>query len=705
MRALRHWKALAVIAASLVAAISIIYSARALTQEHIVGFVNRDGWHPYADSWTAYGGSWELSNGVMRDNSYERGAKLITGSRWAGDYRLEADIALVGDYGDAGLILRARDLAEGVDSYSGFNVGLRTLDNSMIIGRADFGWDEYQQLAIPGDIALNQFYHLTVIAVGCELGAKLDLPDGGSVRAGISLHSCNRRGLVGLKSYQTPAAWRHFSVSPASRDDLMRLMGGKRLASASNGDLHFYDPHVDETTPIEREALSRKVNVRTTAIAQLELSSSPTETHYASVHGVVRLIKPVTYVEDPTGSIAISSHDQPALAIGDEVVISGEVSRQSGQLTLRNGHVQILWSDTPAPPLLVTPDEAATGLKDGRLILVTGDLIRETRNKDGSTIFELSGGGEAFRAIAAPHTFTRPPAVRRSSEVQVIGVVSTDSKFAGNSAFAILLSPAEDAVRVVRQAPWWTPAKILGASLIAGLVIASLVLGYFRFKERYLLQIMKERELLAHDLHDTVSQSLAGIGLQLDSAAAYVPDHDIARTQIERARGMVRQSHEELRRSVTTLRHQIAAIGDLAHALDQTAQRLVAGGDLQVKCEVSGVAIRLPVSVADCFFRIGQEAIANSVQHAGASVIRINLSYANRLLSMRITDNGNGFAPDEASSGHGLFGMKKRAQMIDAQFELIRESKGMTISVQKRIAHERIFDALLVADTQSRGLL
>ncbi len=188
-----------------------------------------------------------------------------------------------------------------------------------------------------------------MVAVGCDIATRVDLPDGRAVRAGVSLNNCNRRGKVGLISYQTPAVWRNFHVSPATKADLLRLMDGKTLASLTNCDyetrnpqcVHYWDPDVDEHTPIAREALSRKIDVSITPISQLQLSSFATGPQYASVHGIVRLISPVTYVEDSTGSIVVSSYDQPALAVGDEVVISGNISRQSGQLELRNGRVQI----------------------------------------------------------------------------------------------------------------------------------------------------------------------------------------------------------------------------------------------------------------------------------------------------------------------------------------------------------------------------
>lgn len=68
----------------------------------------------------AFGGTWEAADGIMRNNSDERGAKLMTGSTDWKNYSVEADIQLLGQYGDAGLILRARNEEEGVDAYNGY---------------------------------------------------------------------------------------------------------------------------------------------------------------------------------------------------------------------------------------------------------------------------------------------------------------------------------------------------------------------------------------------------------------------------------------------------------------------------------------------------------------------------------------------------------------------------------------------------------
>ncbi len=88
------------------------------------------------------GGTWELVNGTMRNESDERGAKLLTGSPYWRDYSIEADVDLLGNSGDAGLIIRSSNEEEGVNSYSGYYAGIRTLDSALVLGRAEHGWME-----------------------------------------------------------------------------------------------------------------------------------------------------------------------------------------------------------------------------------------------------------------------------------------------------------------------------------------------------------------------------------------------------------------------------------------------------------------------------------------------------------------------------------------------------------------------------------
>ena len=77
------------------------------------------------DAWQAFGGTWQYADGVMTNHSDERGAKLLTGPAQWTNYSVEADVLLLGQYGDAGLIIRASDEETGVDAYHGYMAGLR----------------------------------------------------------------------------------------------------------------------------------------------------------------------------------------------------------------------------------------------------------------------------------------------------------------------------------------------------------------------------------------------------------------------------------------------------------------------------------------------------------------------------------------------------------------------------------------------------
>jgi hypothetical protein len=77
------------------------------------------GWHTSSlplepslerlDDWHAFGGAWQFVNGAMLNNSDERGAKLMYDDIRPTDYLVEADVQLLGQYGDAGLIVRAHN--------------------------------------------------------------------------------------------------------------------------------------------------------------------------------------------------------------------------------------------------------------------------------------------------------------------------------------------------------------------------------------------------------------------------------------------------------------------------------------------------------------------------------------------------------------------------------------------------------------------
>jgi signal transduction histidine kinase len=85
---------------------------------------------------------------------------------------------------------------------------------------------------------------------------------------------------------------------------------------------------------------------------------------------------------------------------------------------------------------------------------------------------------------------------------------------------------------------------------------------------------------------------------------------------------------------------------------------------------VSGEENRLPYATKDALFRIGQEAVANSLRHGTPSAILLRTEYKSTFISVAIADNGTGFEPTLAVRGFGLQGMRKRAEGIAAQLQV-----------------------------------
>ena len=130
-----------------------------LQRQRVESIVPAHTYRLQADSineWTRFGGSWEISDGAVRSDSYERGAKLLAGSRHWSNYTVNTDIQFNGPAADMGVVIRTNDETEGVDSYNGYFVGLRSLDGTLVMGRADYAWIEVLPVTMPGGISSFQ---------------------------------------------------------------------------------------------------------------------------------------------------------------------------------------------------------------------------------------------------------------------------------------------------------------------------------------------------------------------------------------------------------------------------------------------------------------------------------------------------------------------------------------------------------------------
>ena len=627
------------------------------------------------DPWQAFGGAWQYADGVMTNHSDERGAKLMTGPDYWSNYSVEADVLLLGQYGDAGLIIRASDEETGVDAYHGYMAGLRDLDNTLMMGRADYGWREYAAKSVSPRVFAQQWYHIRFLAFDCDFAVSAGSQGGETTTVAIRDPGCIKSGRFGLKSYNTGAQWRNVEIRPATRADLAAMIGDLEPTLAVPTQLPTGmepAPHDRFLEPIERDLQAHRSAVDAQAISSLRLLSPDVSTG-VTVQGVVTLTSPMLYIQDSTGGIAVSSsHPHAPLQIGDEIEARGEADLHDFSSEMHNADIRLLWSHTPVSPVDVAASQAATGAFDAEYVEVQGKLVGKQDDGHGTETLTLDDGSQSFLALVSgvgrsPHLET----LKERSKVQLRGICVTDSKYTHDlTAFALLLPSAGD-IEVVEGPPWWSPAHIVELVICVLLLSFAGMTGFF-FVERWRMQaVLEERQRLAHEMHDTLAQSFAGLSFQLQAIHDDVRDGIDITPQLELAQGMVHDSHAEARRSIMALRPEhLQSIGLLC-ALEECARRMISqSSSVKIRSVSEGNAQNVPLRVSDTLLRIGYEAIANAIHHARCSLLTICLVYQRSTVEMTIQDDGAGFVVSSDSAGFGIRGMHKRADNISAQFRI-----------------------------------
>jgi signal transduction histidine kinase len=185
---------------------------------------------------------------------------------------------------------------------------------------------------------------------------------------------------------------------------------------------------------------------------------------------------------------------------------------------------------------------------------------------------------------------------------------------------------------------------------------------------------LKERTRLARDFHDTLLQTIQGSKMVADDALDESADLLRMRRALERLSMWMGQATKEGRAALSALRDSTTQKNDLAEAFRRATERDILPGTMSVSFSVVGSASEMHPIVRDEVYRIGYEAIRNSSVHSKASVLEVELRYAQEL-TLRIKDNGIGIDTavlDKGRDGHfGLQGMRERAGRIGAKISMV----------------------------------
>jgi signal transduction histidine kinase len=179
-----------------------------------------------------------------------------------------------------------------------------------------------------------------------------------------------------------------------------------------------------------------------------------------------------------------------------------------------------------------------------------------------------------------------------------------------------------------------------------------------------------ERERLARELHDVIAHSVSVMTVQSTAARRVIAeDPPRAAQALEAIERTGREAMGEMRRMVSVLRpgpddellHPQPGIDDLGALVEQ----MQAAG-LEVELHVEGEPRRVPVAVGLSTYRIVQEALTNTLKHAGPVKATVRLRYAPGTIEIECSDEGGHGAASESvnGGGHGLAGMRERATLL-----------------------------------------
>jgi signal transduction histidine kinase len=181
------------------------------------------------------------------------------------------------------------------------------------------------------------------------------------------------------------------------------------------------------------------------------------------------------------------------------------------------------------------------------------------------------------------------------------------------------------------------------------------------------LSVVEERNRVARELHDSVTQNLFGVVLAAESAATLLDrDPGAARAQLQRVQDLAKAGMEELRSLIFELRPAALADEGLAATLRKHLAVLRRVHHQDIALKVSG-SPRLGGATDGEVFRIAQEAVHNALRHADAKRIEVGLDARNGRLVLTVSDDGAGFdpaAPALRARRLGLTSMEERARAL-----------------------------------------
>ncbi|WP_226581674.1 sensor histidine kinase [Halobacillus litoralis] len=183
--------------------------------------------------------------------------------------------------------------------------------------------------------------------------------------------------------------------------------------------------------------------------------------------------------------------------------------------------------------------------------------------------------------------------------------------------------------------------------------------------------VVQERNRLARELHDSVSQQLFAASMMISAInQAEESDRVSAPKQLQMVEKMIHQSQLEMRALLLHLRPVALKDKSLAEGAQELLDELTQKVPMDIHWSIE--TMKLDKGVEDHLFRILQESVSNTLRHAKASSLNVMLIERDRFIILRIIDDGTGFDVKEGkASSYGLQNMEERAFEIGGTLKIV----------------------------------
>lgn len=206
----------------------------------------------------------------------------------------------------------------------------------------------------------------------------------------------------------------------------------------------------------------------------------------------------------------------------------------------------------------------------------------------------------------------------------------------------------------------------------------------------------EERKKMAAEIHDTIAQSLVGILTKVQTCRSLVTkDPGLVAERLTDLKNLVSENVKEVREIIFNLRPSSLDDLGLIPSLENYIKRFERETDIFVEFLINDRDRRLATTSETAVFRIIQEALTNVKKHSNADRVLVRLTLDPKMISLRISDNGEGFDWDEVTErflrgdSHGLQGMKERVSLLGGSFKVSTEKgKGCIVTAQLPISNK-----------------